>query len=68
MMPRTKDNTPLAQRCAVEYFLATGERSRERLRALVHHYAVSMGNENEVDAMTLDAWSKLKDYQKESQQ
>ncbi len=68
MMPRTKDNTPLAQRCAVEYLLASGVRSKERLRALVHFYAVSMGNENNVDEMTADAWSKLKDYQKESQQ
>lgn len=68
MMPRTKDNTPLAQKCAVEYFLASGVRSVERLRALVHFYAVSMGNENDVDGMTKDAWSKLKDYQKELQQ
>lgn len=67
-MARTKDSTPPAQKCAVEYFLASGVRSVERLRALVHFYAVSMGNESDVEEMTLDAWSKLKDYQKEPQQ
>lgn len=67
MMPRLKDNTPPAQKCAVEVLLASGVRSVERLRALVHFFSCSMGNENNVDAMTLDAWSKLKDWQKEPQ-
>lgn len=56
---------PFPGTLALEWLLASGERTQERLRALVHHYSIQYGQENQTDDITAQAWASLPDWQKQ---